>query len=397
MSTSSQREPLISREFLILAAATTLYFVGMGASNPLMPKFVVDELGGSEATAGLVMGSFAVAALATRSLFGRLGARRGSRLLMLIGCGLSTVGMLLLTITEGVPMAIGSRLIVGAAQAAVMTGATTLAIDMAPDSRRGEAASYILVAFHMGLGLGPIMGETIRDNFSYDAAWVVLALTSAAGGLVAFTLPRRGGDRDAPPTPWIHPAGIAPGMVAGFAIVAFVAFSTFIPLYADEIGLKQVGAVFTVSSIAIAVARIGFGRVPDILGPIRAATLSIVLTIIGTIIVVAWAAPAGVFFAAAIMAGGMSMQTPSMIPVAVLGVPAHERSSALATFTMFMDVAVALTGPMVGLIAGGMGYRVAFSTTIVTSLIALVLVYTTMAPAWRSASQRELVLAEEGV
>jgi MFS family permease len=186
-------------------------------------------------------------------------------------------------------------------------------------------------------------------------------------------------------------------MVAGFAIVAFVAFSTFIPLYADEIGLMQVGAVFTVSSISIAVARIGFGRVPDILGPIRAATLSIVLTIIGTVIVAAWATPAGVFFAAAIMAGGMSMQTPSMIPVAVLGVPAHERSSALATFTMFMDVAVALTGPMIGLIAGGAGYRVAFSTTIVTSLIALVLVYTKMAPAWRAGSQRQLVLAAEGV
>lgn len=390
MSNTAKRERLISREFLILAAATTLYFVGMGASNPLMPKFVVDELGGSDATAGLVMGSFAVAALAFRSPFGRLGARRGSRLLMLIGCGLSVVGMLLLTITEEVPLAIASRLILGAAQAAVMTGSTTLAIDMAPESRRGEAASYILVSFHMGLGLGPVMGELIRDNFSYDAAWIALAVASAAGGLVASTLPRRGGNRDAPPTPWIHPAGIAPGMVAGFAIVGFVAFSTFVPLYADEIGLQQVGAVFTISSIAIAAVRIGFGKAPDVLGPIRAATMSIVLTIIGSVVVAAWAAPAGVFLAAAILAGGMSLQTPSMIPVAVLGVPPHERSSALATFTMFMDVSVALTGPMVGLIAGGVGYRVAFSTTILTSLIALVLVYTKMAPAWRAANQREL-------
>jgi MFS family permease len=387
MSDLAQRERLLSREFMILALSTTLYFVGMGASNPLMPKFVVDELGGSEATAGLVMGSFAVAALATRSPFGRLGDRRGARLLMLIGCGLSTVGMLVLTVTEHVPTAIGARLILGAAQAAVMTGATTLAIDMSPESRRGEAASYILVSFHMGLGLGPVMGELIRDRFSYDAAWIALAGASAAGGMVASTLPRRDGNPDAPPSPWIHPAGIAPGMVAGFAIVAFVAFSTFIPLYADEIGLQQVGAVFTVSSVAIAVARIAFGKAPDILGPIRAATLSIGLTIVGSVVVSLWAAPAGVFVAAAIMAGGMSMQTPSMIPVAVLGVPSHERSSALATFTMFMDVAVALTGPLIGLIVSGVGYRVAFSTTIVTSLIALVLVHTNMAPRWRALTQ----------
>ena len=120
----SGRTARSSREFLILAPSTTLYFIGMGASNPLMPKFVVDELGGSEATAGIVMGSFAVAALATRSPFGRLGDRRGSRRLMLIGCALVAVGMLVLTVTEHVPMAIGARLILGAAQAAVMTGAT---------------------------------------------------------------------------------------------------------------------------------------------------------------------------------------------------------------------------------------------------------------------------------
>ncbi len=378
---------LLTREFLILALSTTLYFIGMGASNPLMPKFVVDELGGTEATAGLVMGSFAIAALATRALFGRLGDRRGSRRLMLIGCTLGALGMLVLTVTENIPMAIGARLILGAAQAAVMTGATVLAIDLAPESRRGEAASYILVSFHLGLGMGPVLGEVIRDRFSYDAAWFVLATASLAGGAVALLLPHRPGDPDAPPSPWIHPAGIAPGMVAAFAIVAFVAFSTFVPLYADEIGLKQVGAVFTVASIAIAVARLVFGRAPDVLGPIRAATISIVLTVIGALVVAFWMTPAGVFVAAAILAGGMSMQTPSLIPVAVQGVPSHQRSSALATFTMFMDVSVALTGPLIGLIVGGFGYRVAFSTTAITSLIALGLLHLQMAPRWRTRTQ----------
>jgi MFS family permease len=166
-----------------------------------------------------------------------------------------------------------------------------------------------------------------------------------------------------------------------------------VPLYADEIGLTQVGVVFTVSSVAIAFARLAFGKAPDVLGPIRAATLSIGLTIVGSVVVALWAAPAGVFMAAAILAGGMSMQTPSMIPVAVLGVPSHERASALATFTMFMDVSVALTGPLVGLIVSGVGYRVAFSTTIVTSLIALSLVYLVMAPRWRSVAQPPSVVS----
>ena len=59
----------------------------------------------------------------------------------------------------------------------------------------------------------------------------------------------------------------------------------------------------------------------------------------------------------------------------------------MATFTMFMDVSVALTAPLIGLIVSGVGYRVAFSTTIVTSLIALTLVYTKLAPRWRTLTQ----------
>ena len=60
---------LISREFAILMVTASVYFLATGAVNALLPKFVVDELGGTEATAGFVMGSAAFSALATRIWF----------------------------------------------------------------------------------------------------------------------------------------------------------------------------------------------------------------------------------------------------------------------------------------------------------------------------------------
>lgn len=60
---------------------------------------------------------------------------------------------------------------------------------------------------------------------------------------------------------------------------------------------------------------------------------------------------------------------------------------------MFMDVSVALTGPVIWLIVSGAGYRVAFGTTIVTTLVALALLVTHMAPAWRSRVQLSPAIA----
>jgi MFS family permease len=265
-----------------------------------------------------------------------------------------------------------------------MTGSTVLAITLAPESRRGEAASYILVAFHVGLGLGPIGGELLLEATSYRSVWLVLAGVNAAGAAVGMLLQRRPTDREAAPSPWIHRQGIAPGAVSFFGIVAFVGFTAFVPLYAREIGLGDVGFVFAVASISIAVARIAFGKLPDLLGPIRAGTMALVATVAGSVVLAFWATPVGVYVAAAVLATGMSLQTPSFIPIAVDGVPERERSSAMATFTMFLDLSIAVTGPVTGLIVSGAGYRTAFLTGGVAALVGIVVLRTVAARSWNA-------------
>jgi MFS family permease len=380
----SGSERLLGREFLILAAATSLFFLGMGAANPLTPQFVVDVLGGTETTAGVVMGSFAISSLLLRSWYGRLGDRHGSRRLVVTGGLLGAAGMATLTVADSVALAIGGRLVLGAGQAAVMTGSTVLAITLAPESRRGEAASYILVAFHVGLGLGPIGGELLLEATSYRSVWLVLAGVNALGAAVGMLLRHRPTDREAAPSPWINRQGIAPGAVSFFGIVSFVGFTAFVPLYAREIGLGDVGFVFALASISIAVARIAFGKLPDLLGPIRAGTMALVATVAGSAVLAFWASPVGVYVAAAVLATGMSLQTPSFIPIAVDGVPERERSSAMATFTMFLDLSIAVTGPVTGLIVSGAGYRTAFLTGGVAALVGIVVLRTVAARSWNA-------------
>ena len=53
---SEPAEALFTRQFLLLIVVGATNSLGTGALNALLPPFVVDELGGTEATAGIVMG-----------------------------------------------------------------------------------------------------------------------------------------------------------------------------------------------------------------------------------------------------------------------------------------------------------------------------------------------------
>ena len=90
---SSGAAPLMTREFVTLMAMAGVFFLATGALNALLPKFVVDEIGGTEATAGFVMGSAAFSALATRIWFGRTADRNGARRILAMGAvlGLSLI------------------------------------------------------------------------------------------------------------------------------------------------------------------------------------------------------------------------------------------------------------------------------------------------------------------
>lgn len=374
---------LLTREFWTLAAAASLYFLGLGALNSLLPTYVVDELGGSAATSGVVMGSLAISALMTRVFFGRIADRRGARRILVMGSAIATTSMLVLMAVPTVAGALVARVVLGAGGAAIVTGSTTLAIQLAPVNRRAQAVSYVLIAFHVGMGMGPVGGEVLLRRLSYGGVWVVVAIAVGLSGVVAMALRHRPGDPTAEPAPLIQRNAIAPGFTGMFGIFAFAGFLMFLPLYGPEVGLSEVGLVFTTASATIVAARLFLGRVPDVIGPVRTGTGAVLLTLFASSLVALWAAPAGLFVGAALLACGLSLQPPSFISIAVDGVSDRERGAAMATFTAFSDVAIALVGPTLGFIVAGFGYRAAFLTTSAMSLVALAILHLVVAPRWQ--------------
>ena len=359
-------ERLLSVPFLKVALTALLYFVSFGTTLAVLARYAKDELGAGTALVGLVVGSLAIASVLARPVIGQIGDRRGRKGLLIVGPLISAVGYLGIIAAHTWWALVGTRLVVGVGTACVMVGITTMAMDLAPVRRRGEAAAYVLVAVHLGQGSAPIVGEWIVDAWSYSAAWCVAAAGSVLASLSAWQLPAR-----RPPAPvgaavatgrrqLVHPSGVGPGIIVGLGLIGITGFNALLPLYGDEIGLEKVGVVFMCSSLTIVICRVLGGRLPDRLGAKRGGTFALSFITAGLITVAVVALPVGALSGTVLMGIGASLLFPSLVVAVMDATEERHRAAAVATFTMFIDVANAVGGLFVGALVAVSSYRVAF-------------------------------------
>ncbi len=86
-------------------------------------------------------------------------------------------------------MLVLARLLTGAGEAAMFVGVATAAQDLAPDHRRGEAASYFSVALYGGLAVGPPIGEALV-TYGFATLWIALAGCCACAAVISLWIPR---------------------------------------------------------------------------------------------------------------------------------------------------------------------------------------------------------------
>ena len=356
-------EKMLSPVFLLATFANFAYFVAVGAIIPILPRFVQGPLGGGDVSVGISMGAFALTAVLLRPWAGRLSDSRGRRILIVgggVSVGLSVLGYAL---TDSLVSLIALRLITGVGEAAFYVGVASVINDLAPESRRGEALSYFSLALFGGLALGPVLGETLLDVSGYDAVWLAMGGSAILAGALGLFVPDTrppGTAEGAGNQPLIHPAAVRPGSILAANIWALATFSSFVPLYALQLGLDGSRFVFVVNSAIILAIRAFGARIPDILGPRRSATAALVSTMLGLTLMGVWGTPAGLFAGTAVFSVGHALAFPALMTLAIRGAPASERGAVVGTFTAFFDGAFGVGAVSAGAIADAVGYRGAF-------------------------------------
>lgn len=369
------RQQLITPTFLVIVVSATAYFAAMGMLLPVLPRYVKDELGGNGFEVGLAVGAFAVSAALIRPLVGRLGDRLGRRPLAVVGAAVAGASIAAYGVIPALLALIFFRLVTGLGEAAFFVGAATAAQDLSPDDRRGEAASFFSISIYTGLAFGPFLGELLYRSGGAGRVWLVSAILAAVSSLAALLIPASLGRREAGvevegPRTFLHPVAVMPGSILLLGLIGFAAFSSFLPLHLEGLGVDDAGPFFLVYGFSVLLVRVFGARVPDRFGAARTTTVSLVCIAAAMAAIASVSAVPVIYAATVVFSLGMALLFPALFGLVVEQAPGPERSHAVGTFSLFFDVSQGVGAPVLGIFVTLTGSdRSAF---VVGGLIALV-------------------------
>ncbi len=358
---------------------TLLCYVTIGLPLAVIPSFTHYGLGFDVVIAGLAVSLQYLATFLTRGPTGRIVDTIGPKRAVLIGLCLCGGSGLLLTLAGALhrlPLAalallLASRLTLGSAESCIGTGCITWAIGLVGAGRTAQVISFNGIACYGGIALGAPLGLALAGGRLAHGLVLIGGLTmllALAGLLAARRRPAvaatGGGARVAF---WRILSAVSPfGATLALSSVGFGVISTFITLFYRERGWHRAGGAvgpgiaLSLFGIAFILTRLAFAGQIARRGGIVVTMAS--LGVEGAGLLLVWLAPlqALAVLGCALAGAGFALVFPALGLLAVDRVGPGNRGSAIGAYSVFLDVSLGLSGPVLGLIAKGHGYASLF-------------------------------------
>lgn len=377
MTMSQRSVSPTDRSLLSLMACVFTVFLVTGAALPALPLHIHDHLGFSAFMIGLVSGAQFAASLVSRLWSGTVADRHGPKyavtagLAMAVFAGLFYLLSLLFVSNTALSVSIllVGRALLGAAESFIMTGAQSWCLALAGPDNAGKMIAWIGTAMFVALAAGAPLGSFLYASWGFAS----IGLTTFAGAAVTMTL--------VVSIPAVTPApqsekAIArvlkavwlPGMGMAIAGLGYGTMTAFAVLLFVQRGWQPAWLSFTAFAVALMVARVFFGPLPDRLGGARTAMIFVVIHSAGMAMI--WLSPfAWLAFIGAALAGfGYALVYPGFGMEAIARAPAESRGLAMGVYTAFIDLSLGILAPLLGLVANATGLGSIF---LINALLAL--------------------------
>ncbi|MBY4091632.1 MFS transporter [Rhodococcus fascians] len=358
--------------FLRLYILTLMFFSANAILNVFIPLRGHD-LGATNTTIGIVMGTYMLTAMVFRPWAGQIIARVGPikvlRIILLINaCALILYG---LTGLEGYFIA---RVMQGVCTAFFSMSLQLGIIDALPEEHRSEGVSLYSLFSTIPNLVGPLIAVGIwhLDRISIFAiVMIAIALTTTFFGYrVTFSSEEPDTHKKVEPLPFNAVTVFAQffknkelfnsGLIMIVVSIVFGAVSTFVPLYTVKFGFADAGIFLTIQAIAVVLARIYLRKyIPSdgMWHPVYMVSVLMLLVIASMVVAIGPHVHVMMFYSSAILIGAtQALVYPTLTSYLSFVLPKAGRNMLLGLFIACADLGVSLGGSLMGPISDLVGF-----------------------------------------
>jgi len=366
---TEQRPLAITLQVVSIVLFTFIGYLNIGIPLADLPGYVHNHLGYGTVIAGLVISVQYLATLLSRPYASRIIDNLGSKRAVmygLAGCGVSGVFMLVSSWLSALPalrlasLLIG-RLGLGSAESLVGSGSIGWGIGRVGAQNTAKVISWNGIARYGAIAVGAPLGVMMVNHWGMWSMGASIIALAALGLLLAWpnlAAPIVSGVR----LPFLHVLGRVLPHGTGLALgsIGFGTIATFITLYYATQHWENAVLCLSLFGASFIGARLLFGNMINRLGGFRVAIACLSVETVGLLML--WLAPnPQLALAGAALSGfGFSLVFPALGVEAGNLVPASSRGAAVGAYSLFIDLSLGITGPLVGAVAAGFGFASIF-------------------------------------
>lgn len=376
---------VFTRGVILVACANACFFLAHSSMLPVFPLYVKAR-GGSDFDIAFMVGLMGIVSIVTRPFTGWAIDAWGRKSMLAVGLGSLAACGVGFGYAVALPVLGLIRSLQSTAVGVVNSAANTYVSDTAPPGRRAEAIGYVvsiqtvfttigpsigylvvtwsaLYAFNQYAVWWPDLGQGPGSEYAFAALFAGITVLSLIGTWFATLVP----EAKRPPVTrkisirsLVDRRAALPLLLSTLITVSFAGILSFLPFYAPERGLDNVGLYFTVQSLGILSAGLTTGRLADRMGR-RPVIIGTMLIAAISMFVLGTAANGLIVLVSGYLSGiGQGGARNTISALTADSFPPNERGSALSTVSMGFDLGVSFGAPLLGLVVAAYGFAACF-------------------------------------
>jgi MFS family permease len=371
------QQKIWNKDFILLTLANFLICITYYSLISSLPIYLAESLHANKSAIGIIIASYFIASIIIRPFSGYALDKWGRKSIYLtalviysfLSCGylaaFTIALMIVLRFAHGLSWGITT-----------ISGAT-VAVDIVPDSKRGEGIGYYSLSTTLGMAVGPIIGLFVCHHWGYQALFISVLLFAVTGLICAsfIRFPKfiaLEQNKHFSKKNIIEKKSLLPSFNLLVIMSTYGALLSFIALYGREIGVRNTSGFFTIFAIGIAASRLASGKVFDRKGPQNILSICISLLIIGFPLLAMVSNPIGFYCSSLVLGFGVGVVFPIFSAMVNNLAQVERRGAANSTLYTFLDTGMGIGMVVMGIISQQTSIRTGFLVCAVVNILGLI-------------------------